>query len=353
MFGHGGLQRDCIAIARRLIAKGHDVQIVCASAEAPPADLDIVVLPVRAFTNHGRNAAFSRRLAQHVAERFDVVAGFDALEGLDVLYCANPPVRLYGLIDKLNPRKRGFLALERACFGPQSRTRLMLLSGAQHTAYDARWHLAPERVSLVPPTIERSRVVAAADRAPLRAATRAALGLAPDQETWLFVGSYPQTKGLDRLIGALAHFQHAHVLCVGPKPEDTGPFRTQASRLGVERQISWLGARDDIPALMVAADLLVHPSRLDITGTVILEAIANGLPVIATSVCGYAPHIAAAEAGRVLGEPFSDSTLVETLREAEGPALETWRANAARYAEGTNLFSGLDVAAGIIGSRPA
>ena len=44
----------------------------------------------------------------------------------------------------------------------------------------------------------------------------------------------------------------------------------------------FLGFREDIPELMAAADVLVHPSRLDVTGQVILEAIVNGLPAVVT-----------------------------------------------------------------------
>ena len=137
-----------MAIARRLIAQGHDVQIVCASADAPPPDLDVVVLANRAWTNHGRNARFSRDLQRHVATGFDVVAGFDALEGLDVLYCANPPIKARGWLDGINRRKRTQLRLEAACFGRDRATRLLLLSEPQCRAYDARWSLDPARVTL-------------------------------------------------------------------------------------------------------------------------------------------------------------------------------------------------------------
>lgn len=352
LFGHGGLQRDCIAIARRLLMNGHDVQIVCASADAPPGDLDIAVLPVRALTNHGRNLCFSVRLARHVAGSFDVVAGFDALQGLDILYCANPPVRMRGTLDRVNPRKRAFLELERACFGPQSRTRLLLLSEAQRADYDLRWHVDPSRVILIPPTIERARIVPRQSRSGLRAATRSALGLPSDQLVWLFVGSFPHTKGLDRAIEALTQFPDVRLLCVGPAAAETVAFRMQAERLGVASQIQWLGERDDIGALMAASDLLVHPARRDVTGTVILEAIANGLPVVTTAVCGYAAHVLAADAGCVVEEPFVQDAFVAALQDGTAPVRNSWRIAADRYADATDLTAGLDVAADAIATTP-
>lgn len=341
-----------MAIARRLVAQGHEVRIVCTSAVTPPTDIDVVVLPNRASTNHGRNARFSRDLKRHVGSAYDIVAGFDALENLDVLYCANPPTRASGWIDRLNPRKRAKFRLEKACFGPDSATRLLLLSDPQRAAYDERWALDPARVTMIPPTIERSNVLPPDQRVAQRARLRAQLGLADETPVWMFVGSFPHTKGLDRLIAALPEFPDTRLLCVGADGDRLAPFRAQAAQAGVASQVSWLGASDDVPAWMAASDMLVHPSRLDITGTVILEAIANGLPVIATAICGYASHIAASGAGRVLADPFAQCEFIAALREADAPARDKWRAHAGRYATNAELFSGLDVAAdGIVASR--
>ena len=78
-------------------------------------------------------------------------------------------------------------------------------------------------------------------------------------------------------------------------------------------RVRLLGVREDIPELMAAADLLVHPARTETTGTVILEAIVNGLPVIASAVCGYAEHVARADAGAVLPEPFSQDASLQSF----------------------------------------
>ena len=262
-----------------------------------------------------------------------------------MLYCANPPTRLRGVIDRLNPRSRAFLKLERACFGPQSATHLLLLSATQRADYHRRWALDPARVTMVPPTIERNRVVAPEDRASVRARLRTDFSVAGETPVWLFVGSFPDTKGLDRVIAALPSFPEAHLLCVGANENALVPFRNQASQLGVAARVSWLGPREDVPALMTASDMLVHPSRLDITGTVILEAIVNGLPVIATEICGYATHIAHSRAGQVLAEPFAQSELIAALQTADAPTRVTWRGAAQRYAATVDLFSGLDIAA--------
>ncbi|SUZ71146.1 uncharacterized protein METZ01_LOCUS24000, partial [marine metagenome] len=69
--------------------------------------------------------------------------------------------------------------------------------------------------------------------------------------------------------------------------------------------------------------------------TVLLEAIAAGLPVLATDVCGYAHHIKAAEAGIVLDSPFDQKALnTRLVSMLTSSYLDRWSANGQRY--GTN-----------------
>jgi len=103
---------------------------------------------------------------------------------------------------------------------------------------------------------------------------------------------------------------------------------------------------------MAAADLLVHPARTETTGTVILEAVVNGLPVVASGICGYAEHVARADAGAVLSEPFAQGGFVAELRKAQDAALRArWSENAVRYGETVDLYRGLIRAASAIAGQ--
>jgi UDP-glucose:(heptosyl)LPS alpha-1,3-glucosyltransferase len=100
---------------------------------------------------------------------------------------------------------------------------------------------------------------------------------------------------------------------------------------------------------MATADLLLHPARYDTTGTVILEALVNGLPVVTTDACGYAAHVTAAAAGLVIPEPFRQRALISALAEAQSSERRvTWSRNGVAYGERMDLYSGLDRAADII-----
>jgi UDP-glucose:(heptosyl)LPS alpha-1,3-glucosyltransferase len=178
---------------------------------------------------------------------------------------------------------------------------------------------------------------------------RAALNLGLEQTTWLWIGTQPDTKGLDRVIKALAKSPDSILLVAGLTPDKAEAWQSRANELRIAARIRWLGYRDDIPDLMVATDLLVHPARLDITGGVILEAVVNGLPVIATEICGFAEHVVAADAGVVLPEPFAQDSLETALRRLGDPVLARQMSdNGVRYGENPQLYAGLEVAAQIV-----
>jgi UDP-glucose:(heptosyl)LPS alpha-1,3-glucosyltransferase len=186
----------------------------------------------------------------------------------------------------------------------------------------------------------------------MRAALRAQFGFTSRDWVWIAIGVQPHTKGFDRTIRALREFASAKLLIVGLAETSTRAAKAMAARakrLGLADRISFLGHREDIPELMAAADLLVHPARHDTTGTVILEAVVNGLPVVTTSLCGYAQHVDAAEAGIVMKEPFGYEAFVAALSIAEDAGQRSrWSMSAAQYGNQPFLYDGLSRAAEII-----
>jgi UDP-glucose:(heptosyl)LPS alpha-1,3-glucosyltransferase len=169
---------------------------------------------------------------------------------------------------------------------------------------------------------------------------------------WIAIGVQPHTKGFDRTVRALREFPSAKLLVVGLLQASTraaAALAMRAKRLGLAHRISFLGHREDIPDLMAAADLLVHPARHDTTGTVILEAVVNGLPVVTTSNCGYAEHVIAAQSGIVIREPFNAAAFAAALSAAEDAArCGQWSASAERYGAQYFLYDGRRRAAEII-----
>ncbi len=86
LFQGGGLQRDCVEIARAVARLGHEVTILTAERDASDftAGLDVSVLPARGATNHRRQEVFSAEVAA-AKGGYDLLVGFNKLAGLDVL----------------------------------------------------------------------------------------------------------------------------------------------------------------------------------------------------------------------------------------------------------------------------
>ena len=97
-----------------------------------------------------------------------------------------------------------------------------------------------------------------------------------------------------------------------------GPMFKEVETLVHEKgvaDITWLsGARDDIPELLQALDLFVLPSKAEGISNTILEAMATGLPVIATDVGGNPELVVAGETGSLV--PAQDSEAMATAIEA-------------------------------------
>lgn len=355
LFPAGGLQRNCLTIARMLRARGLDPTIFAERISGPlPRDLPITVLPNAAATNHKRNRRFAQDLAAATADRFQTVVGFDKLSGLDVLYCADQSIVAAHADSwrRFTPRYWALRALEGGCFAPGSHTQIIALSPSQAEGFRSAWHTEPQRIKVLPPIIDRQRRQPQLRGDGTRERFRARLGLQEHDWTWLAIGRHDRTKGLDRTVAALTAFPAARLLIVGPDAADArgGRILKLARRLGVADRVSLLGfIEDEIPAVMAAADVLIHPARVETCGTVILEAVINGLPVLTTAVCGYAWHVREADAGVVLTEPFDRRSFLQALATVKTRSYAAeWSANGARYGEKTDLYSGLEIAAEMI-----
>jgi UDP-glucose:(heptosyl)LPS alpha-1,3-glucosyltransferase len=162
---------------------------------------------------------------------------------------------------------------------------------------------------------------------------------------WLWIGLQPNVKGLDRAITALASRPQVVLLICGvPRSHrELARMIAEAERRGFADRLRVLGivSQQVLAELFTAADLLVHPARLEVTGTVILEAMANGLPVITTANCGFSVHVSGAKAGMVIGEPFAQAELEAALTKANAAQRAIWSANALAYCADPALYSGI------------
>jgi glycosyltransferase involved in cell wall biosynthesis len=118
-------------------------------------------------------------------------------------------------------------------------------------------------------------------------------GAEDEAPTLLVVARLVSQKGIDVLIRAMPSVIEAVptvTLLVAGEGRDRAKLERLVAELGLESRVNLLGRRKDVQQLMRRAWLLVHPARWEGFGLVILEAMREGLPVVATT-SGAIPEI--------------------------------------------------------------
>jgi UDP-glucose:(heptosyl)LPS alpha-1,3-glucosyltransferase len=308
----------------------------------------------RGRSNHARMARFGEAFSAACANGFDRRVAFQPVPGVDLIFLGDPIRDRPGMPawKRLTPRFRTLSAIERACFAPTARTRVMGVAEPQMRTLVTRYGTPLERVAVLPPTVSPDLRHSGFRTETQRHEIRAELGVPVDGPLWLWVGLQPRTKGLDRVLDALVRFPDARLAVVGLSEDDKklAPALKQAQGLDLLDRVHVIGFtdREKVARMLAAADVLTHPARMDMTGTVILEAVVNGLPVVSTSVCGYSTHVTRSGAGRVLQDPFDAGAFVAAIDEICGPANRQFSEKGIAYGKDPALFSGIACAASLI-----
>jgi L-malate glycosyltransferase len=247
----------------------------------------------RALAEIGIAAVQVRRAAQRY--RADVVHANSIRAGI-VLALARPPgaVRVAHVRDCLPPGPSSMAALRLMVAGA---TRV--IANSRYTANCVRAAVPSAQVEVLYNPVDLERFD---PRRIDRARARSKLGAAGERELLLgVIGQLSPWKGQDTAIEALRLVRErgtdAHLLVVGETKfvaratrfDNRGyvaGLRAQVARAGLEERVSWLGEREDVPEIMRALDALLLPSWEEPFGRAAIEAMAMGVPVIATNVGG-------------------------------------------------------------------
>jgi glycosyltransferase involved in cell wall biosynthesis len=169
-----------------------------------------------------------------------------------------------------------------------------------------------------------------------RAAARAALGEAGANGRLLLgvVAQLSPWKGQDTAIEALALLVgegiDAHLLLVGSakfvaratrfdNTDYVAGLRELVARKGLQERVWWLGEREDVPQLIRAMDVLLLPSWEEPFGRALIEAMALGVPVVATSVGGPAEIVEQGREGYLVAPRRAPDWAQAIARLAQSP----------------------------------
>lgn len=296
--GAGGTERSLAELLSPLAAAGVEPRVVClfdragAREEVVARGIPVTVLPAGGWAR--RIAALRRRLS---AARPDLVhtmlfrsdlAGRLAAAATRSTVLTSLVGAPYDTVRFRDPAVRRWrLACARLADAITARwlcDHFHAVSVSARKAAVEALGLAPERVTVIPRGRDPRRLgVRSPER---RARGRKALELVEDDLVVVSTGRQEFQKGQIHLVEAMARLAprqpRLRVLIAGREGRSTPELRALAAPLG--DRVRFLGHRTDVPEVLAAADLFVFPSLYEGLPGAVIEAMALGLPVVASDI---------------------------------------------------------------------
>lgn len=338
----GGREAWVAGFAQRLAQDGFRVTVVCQRAANAPPDVQLCYYKWSAIPQARANSV-ARVLATVGAD-----AVYDVGEGpaADVLHLhtgsevssemlsvrAGPwPTRLRVAIV---PTTQLRWAMARRLEAKQlaRARRVVAVSGlaARQLQATARVPLG-DRIKVVPNGIDVS-----AFRAPPPSDVYRTVLKSDGRLLLLAVGHNHYLKGFDAAVEAVAiciAAGHAVRLVIAGGSIE-GPLSKMIARRHLSDHVTLLGVVKDMAPLYAAADILVHPTRWDACGLVVLEAMAAGRPVIVSKMAGAAERVVQGETGLLLEPPAAPLQVVREVERLSDPKVRERIGHAAQQAAG-------------------
>jgi glycosyltransferase involved in cell wall biosynthesis len=322
----GGVSRDAYMFAGALHALGVEIDCYCDPATSTGfsgISLHYVAtphprLPERAGVPlaHTVFAYRASRAVSRVRSRYDVVyvTGADAWEhdvarvhavvkaenrrwpsrGGRSFKAARLRARLAPLTRPQNAVER---AIQRLQFASDRSRRFVAVTDEVRADLLDLYSLSDEAIDVLPCPIDVRAI-----RAAPAADARARFGIDRDARLLLFVGNDFYRKGLDEALRVLARLdQDVHLLVAGEG--SPRPYRNLARREGVLNRVHFLGHVPAPETFYREADILLLPTREDVWGTTLIEAMAAGIPIVTTAVAGASRVVSEARAGMAVADP--------------------------------------------------
>ncbi len=322
----GGIQTQTLALARGLAAGGAEVHVVTRPAPGRPAREEIDGVTVhRAGISRGPGPAatvayvgLAARIVSGLGNRVAVAHAHQmlspasaalvsrAVRGLPFVVTAHASGSI-GEIAHLS-RQGALGRIRLAALARLASAFVAVSAPIRDELIDAG--IPDRRIRRIPNGVDTRRF-APADPAE-RARLRAMLGL-PGGPVAIYSGRLAPEKGPDVLLDAWAEARRLSVagtLCLVGEGPDLAALRARAVRLGVAGSVRFPGACTDVAAWLRAADAFVLPSRAEGLSVALIEAMACGLPVVATDVGGTRD---AAGEGALLVPPERPAEIAEAL----------------------------------------
>jgi glycosyltransferase involved in cell wall biosynthesis len=309
-FEPGGTERQMIELIRRLDADRFTVHVACfhrAGAWLPRVEAraaSVVEFPIHGFAKPGTVRQLGAFVRWCRRERIAVVQTCDLyanIFGLPGAALAGVPVRI-GSRREINPDKSpAQIRLQRLAY--RAATKVVANSPAARQTLEDEG-LAPASIAVIPNGLDPAAFAAREPK--------------PTVRTIVTVANLRPEKNHETLIAAAAalvrEIPDLRFRLVGAGPRRAELEALVAAR-NLSRHVEFLGHREDVPALLAEADAYVLPSRSEAFPNGAIEAMAAGLPVVASAVGGLCDLIDDGRTGLLVppSEPDALAAAIRTL----------------------------------------
>ena len=269
----GGAERMAGYVADGLLKRGHEVHVYAGRFDGAAGVVEHRVTA----KGLNRHVAFARGVRKSM-RKHDVVYSFTRTVTQDILRLGGGIHAEYlkrmeaarsvvgRLFSRINPKERAILKLERE--GLETTARIIAVSHRVKREAVEHYGIDAKKIQVMHNGVDLKRFSMRRDRGWLNAN-----GI-PDGFTVLFVGSGFRRKGLKIAIDAVSRVPGAQMVVCGKDKPMPAP------------RVHFVGAVREIEKAYAAADALVLPALYDPFPNVCLEAMASGVPVVVSDVCG-------------------------------------------------------------------
>jgi glycosyltransferase involved in cell wall biosynthesis len=309
-FEPGGTERQMIELIRRLDPSRWSVHVACFHARGAwfsrmaLAAASVAEFPVKSFRRLDTSRlvwAFARWCREHRIALVHTSELYSNIFGLPAAALARVPVRI-GNRREINPDKSAAqIAMQRAAY---SCAHLVVANSRAGADRLLRERVPARKIAVVPNGIDIEQFQTRTGKTRLRKV--------------VVVANLRPEKGHDVLIDAavdvLRLVPDAEFEIVGGGPQ-LDALRARADARQVRRAFTFLGHRDDVAARLAAADIFVLPSRSEAFPNAVLEAMAAGLPIVASGVGGIGELIDDNRTGLLVpaGDPHALADRIQLL----------------------------------------
>jgi glycosyltransferase involved in cell wall biosynthesis len=204
---------------------------------------------------------------------------------------------------------RLIMALEKKIYN----RKVALAAVSDLVAHQLERHFQCNRVRVIRNGVD-AEYLSTSRRLAKRCSAREQFGLSIGDFTLLLIGNDWKKKGLDGLLRGLADIREVSWKFLVVGSDARPPYEKVVRDYGMLNRVSFLAPSPDVLQFYAAADVYVGPSLEDAYGLPILEAMACGLPVVASSRAGVSEIIIDGANGVVLRDPENEQEIVKVLR---------------------------------------